>query len=102
MDIDIDKIKKFEQTFGEFSVGVGNYSFISYIFLNPISVKINDCLVHYTEHVNASKSIELLKERVKWELERCLKYSSSGCIVICDEIGINLSCPAYVSSGLEG
>ena len=101
MDIDIDKIKKFEQTFGEFSVGVGNYSFISYIFLNPISVKINDCLVHYTEHVNASKSIELLKERVKWELERCLKYSSSGCIVICDEIGINLSCPAYVSSDIS-
>ena len=100
MDIDIDKIEKFEQTFGELSVGVGNYSFISYIFLNPISVKINDCFVHYTEHVNTSNSIELLKERVNWELERYLK-NTSGCIVICDEIGINLSHPTYVSSDIS-
>ena len=93
MDIDIDKIEKFEQTFGELSIKVGEYlpARISYIFLNPISVKINDCFVQYTEHVSTFKSIELLKERVKWELERCLKYSSSGCLVICDEIGIYLS-----------
>lgn len=93
MDIYIDKIEKFEQTFGVLSVKVGEYfpARISYIFLNPISVKINDCLVQYTEHVNTSKSIELLKERVNWEQERCLRYSSSECLVICDEIGISLS-----------